>query len=192
MTRTQDTTPARAEAQDEGAAGEPVAWRYRWKPTPRSQPGDWREPTNVRWPEDERVGYEEQALYAHPSPTPAADEDSVREATGAEAVIRDGQIVISIDVDALPGILSGGIATNSVAGLFKVTDPAEFAKEVCGALNAEKEDGTTRVNMMFDSAFNHAIDQGAEGVDEITEDEFEAEAQRIQSEALAALKSEGK
>ncbi len=76
-----------------------------------------------------------------------------------------------------------------MSGLFKVTDPAEFAKEVCRALNAEKEDGTTRVHMMFDSALNHAIDQGAEGVEEVTEDEFEAEAQRIQSEALAALKS---
>ena len=120
---------------------------------------------------------------------PAADADRVRAATGAEAVIHDEQIVISIDVDALPGILSGSIATNSVAGFFKVTDPAVFAKEVCRALNAEKEDGTTRVHMMFDSAFNHAIDQGAEGVEEVTEDEFEAEAQRIQSEALAALKS---
>ena len=128
-----------------------------------------------------------------PFPPPATDATDaaagVREATGAKAVIRNEQIVISIDVDALPGILSGSIATNSVAGLFKVTDPAEFAKEVCGALNAEKEDGSTRVHRMFDSAFNHAIDQGAEGVEEITEDEFEAEAQRIQSEALAALKS---
>ena len=128
----------------------------------------------------------------NPMEAHAADEDRVGEATGAKAVIRDEQIVISIDVDALPGILSGSIATNSVAGLFKVSDPIAFAKEVCGALNAENEDGTTRVHMMFDSAFNHAIDQGAEGVEEITEDEFEADAQRIQSEALAALKSEGR
>ena len=41
-------------------------------------------------------------------------------------------------------------------------------------------------------ALKAAIDHGAEGVEEITEDEFEADAQRIQSEALAALKSEGK
>lgn len=103
------------------------------------------------------------------------------EATGAQAIIRDGQIVISIDVDALPLILSGSIATNSVSGTFKVTDPAIFAKEVCHSLNDEKEDGTTRVHMMFDSAFNHAIDQGAEGVEEITEDEFEVEAARLQA-----------
>ena len=104
-------------------------------------------------------------------------------ATGAQAVIRNGQIVISIDVDALPLILSGSIALNAVAGTFKVTDAATFAKEVCHSLNAEKEDGTTRVHMMFDSAFNHAIDQGAEGVEEISEDEFEAEAARLQAEA---------
>lgn len=180
MTNAQDTTPARAEAQDEGAAlsaSDRACYEY---------PGKDQS--------DLRAAFVAGACFiaAHPSPTPAADADRVREATGAEAVIRDEQIVISIEIDALPGILSGSIATNSVAGLFKVTDPAEFAKEVCRALNAEKEDGTTRVHMMFDSAFNHAIDQGAEGVEEVTEDEFEAEAQRIQSEALAALKSEGK
>lgn len=103
--------------------------------------------------------------------------------TGAKAVIRNGQVVISIDVDALPLILSGSIALNAVAGTFKVTDAAAFAKEVCLALNNEKEDGTTRVHMMFDSAFNHAIDQGCEGVEEISEDDFEAEANRLQKEA---------
>lgn len=105
-----------------------------------------------------------------------------KKTTGAEAKIIDGQIVISIDVDALPLILSGSIATNSVPGTFKITDAETFAKEVCGALNAEKEDGTTRVHMMFDSAFNHAIDQGAEGVEEITDEEFEEEAQRLQDQ----------
>ena len=104
--------------------------------------------------------------------------------TGAKAKIIDGQIVISIDIDALPLILSGSIAANAVSGMFKVTDAAAFAKEVCSSLNAEREDGTTRVHLMFDSAFNHAIDQGAEGVEEIDdEEEFEAEAQRLQDEA---------
>lgn len=117
------------------------------------------------------------------SAAPAPEGGAV--STGAQAVIRNGQIVISVDVDALPLILSGSIALNAVAGTFKVTDAVTFAKEVCYALNAEKEDGTTRVHMMFDSAFNHAIDQGAEGVDEINEDEFEAEAARLQAEAQA-------
>ncbi|MFC5374822.1 hypothetical protein ACFPIF_19865, partial [Brevundimonas faecalis] len=123
------------------------------------------------------------ALRAQPQ---AREEAQPVEATGAKAVIRNDQIVISIDVDALPLILSGSIALNAVAGTFKVTDPATFAKEVCHALNAEKEDGTTRVHMMFDSAFDHAIDQGAEGVEEISDDEFEAEASRLQEETRTA------
>lgn len=113
-------------------------------------------------------------------------------ATGAEAVVRGDQILISIDIGALPLILSGSIALNAVAGTFKVSDPAIFAEEVCRALNAESENGTTRVHMMFDGAFNHAIGQGAEGVEEISEDAFEAEADRLQAEALSALKAEAR
>lgn len=107
--------------------------------------------------------------------------------TGAQAVIRDGKIEISIDIDALPGIVSGSCATCALTGFWKVTDPAEFAKEVCHALNDEREDGTTRVHMMFDSAFAHAIEQGAEGIEEVDEDEFEEEAERIQAAGRAAL-----
>ncbi|MGN7099345.1 hypothetical protein [Brevundimonas diminuta] len=138
-----------------------------------------------------RMGWKAALAYVHDAAEPLsaapAPEGGAVEATGARAVIRNGQIVISIDVDALPLILSGSIALNAVAGTFKVTDAPTFAKEVCHALNAEKEDGTTRVHMMFDSAFNHAIDQGAEGVEEISEDEFEAEASRLQAEAASAL-----
>jgi len=100
-------------------------------------------------------------------------------ATGARAEIRNGQIVISIDVDDLPIIVSGSCATYSLHGLWKVTDAEAFAEDVCGSLNAEKEDGTTRVHIMFDGAFNHAIDQGAEGIEPVTEPEFEAEALRL-------------
>jgi hypothetical protein len=95
------------------------------------------------------------------------------DATGAEAVIRDGKIEISIAIEALPAILSGSIAAGGVYGLFKITDANAFASELCRALNDEREDGTTRVHMMFDAGINHAIDQGAEGVEEIDEDEFE-------------------
>ena len=99
-----------------------------------------------------------------------------------KAVIRDGQIVISVAIDALPIILSGACAADAIAGLFRVTNPAVFAEAVCVALNQEAEDGTTRVHTMFDSAFDHAIEQGAEGVEEVDEDQFEAEAERFQRE----------
>ncbi|MFN4296983.1 MAG: MazG-like family protein [Brevundimonas sp.] len=107
-------------------------------------------------------------------------------ATGAQAVIKDGKIVISIDVDALPLIVSGSCATNEILhGCWKVTDPAEFAKEVCHALNRESEIGTTPVHVMFDRAFLHVIEQGGEGIDQVSEAEFEAEAARLQKEAAA-------
>jgi|GEM_PF-3136714 len=107
----------------------------------------------------------------------------VEASPSVEAVIRDGKIVISIDVDSLPVILSGACAATAIDGLFKVTDAAVFAIEVCRALNQEAEDGTTRVHAMFDSAFDHAINQGAEGIEEVDEDQFEEEASRLQAEA---------
>lgn len=111
-------------------------------------------------------------------------------ATGAEAVIRNGQIVISIAVDALPMIVSGSCASgdNYLQGLWRVTDAEAFAREVCLALNHEQENGTTPVHIMFDRAFNYAIDQGAEGVEGVSEDEFEAESTRLQAQARAALR----
>lgn len=120
------------------------------------------------------------------------DVAALREATGGEAVIRDGQIVISIDVDALPMIVSGSCATYSLRGLWKVTDAEAFAKDVCMSLNAESENGTTRVHKMFDGAFDHAIDKGAEGIDAITEPEFEAEASRLRLAALSKPNAPGR
>lgn len=103
--------------------------------------------------------------------------------TGAEAVIRGGKIEISIDINALPIIVSGSCACDGLDGLWKVTDAEAFAKEVCSALNAEAEDGTTRVHTMFDKAFMDAIEQGAEGIEEIDEDAYETEAARLRAEA---------
>lgn len=81
MTNAQDTTPARAEAQDEGAAGEASAYRVRMI---SDDPAEWV----LMHPEKaldflSRKGWESQPLYAHPSPTPAADADRVRIAVEA-------------------------------------------------------------------------------------------------------------
>lgn len=51
---------------------------------------------------------------------------------------------------------------------FKVTNIAEFAKEVASALNDEGEDGSTPVTRMLDAAILHAIEQGSEHVEEVT------------------------
>lgn len=73
--------PARAEAQDEGAAGEASAYRVRMI---SDDPAEWV----LMHPEKaldflSRKGWEIQPLYAHPSPTPAADADRVRIAVEA-------------------------------------------------------------------------------------------------------------
>lgn len=47
----------------------------------------------------------------------------------------------------------------------KVTDPLEWAEAVVDALTEEEEDGTTRINRMFDEAFKHASEQGADGIE---------------------------
>lgn len=81
-------TPARAEAQDEGAAGEASAYRVRMI---SNDPAEWV----LMHPEKaldflSRKGWESQPLYAHPSPTPAADADRVlREAGWSVAVHND-------------------------------------------------------------------------------------------------------
>ncbi len=108
-------------------------------------------------------------------------------ATGAEALIRGGLIEISVEIDALPQIVFGSCCSDGMDGLWKVTDPAVFAKEVCRALNDEREDGTTRVHMMFDAAFMHAIEQGAEGIEEVSAEEFEAESSRMAAETRAVI-----
>lgn len=100
--------------------------------------------------------------------------------TGARAELRQGKLEISIAIDALPVIVSGSCMSSTMDGLWRVTDPGLFAKEVCHALNNEREDGTTRVHLMFDAAFMHAIEQGAEGIEEVSEAEFEADAARFQ------------
>ena len=46
----------------------------------------------------------------------------------------------------------------------KVTDARVFANEVCGALLAEEEDGSTLLDRMLDQAAANAIGDGCDGV----------------------------
>lgn len=89
-----------------------------------------------------------------------------------EAKIEGDEIVIRLYIGNLPVIVSGGWACNALPPL-KVTDSGEFAKELCIALNAENEDGTTPIHRLIDKAVIAAIEQGALGIDEIGEDEAE-------------------
>lgn len=76
------TTPARAEAQDEGAAGEPVEpYAWIWRDMTKLRLDFTRDPSVVAIKREQ--GCEIQPLYAHPSPTLAADADRVRIAVEA-------------------------------------------------------------------------------------------------------------
>lgn len=90
---------------------------------------------------------------------------------GGQAVIEKGQIVIRVAVDALQHIIDGAYAMNGPSRHWKVTDCKTFAREICRAINDEDETGETPFHRMFDAAMEHAIDQGAEGVEEHPEQE---------------------
>lgn len=84
---------------------------------------------------------------------------------GGKAIIKDGALVISIQVDNLHQILEGAWAMNKLDQRYKVTDAATFAKELCHQLNDEDEQGTTLVHRMFDKAIVNGIEWGCEGID---------------------------
>lgn len=92
---------------------------------------------------------------------------------GGQAVLEDGCIVIRITVEALPMILEGAWATNNLTRRYKIINTQEFANDLICELNAESEDGSTRIHHMFDKAIEGAIDQGAFGVEEHKKQEHE-------------------
>lgn len=97
----------------------------------------------------------------------------VAEQESARAVVRDGVLEIRIAVAMLPVALRGAYDAGGMDQRFKVTDADKFAHEVARALNDEEEDGTTPIHSMFDAAFQSAIENGAEGVEEDPESDDE-------------------
>jgi hypothetical protein len=89
-----------------------------------------------------------------------------------EAKIEGDDIVIRLYVGTLPVIVSGGWACNALPPL-KVTDSGEFAKELCRSLNREDDEGTTPIHRLIDKSVLHAVEQGAFGIEEISEEEAE-------------------
>lgn len=73
-----------------------------------------------------------------------------------------GEKVLAHAVNICPALYDG----ENDRGLYKVTDPAAFAKELVRTLNHESEDGSTRLTTMLDEAVEHAIEYGAEGIEE--------------------------
>ena len=87
----------------------------------------------------------------------------------AQAYIEGGLLKISVRVEHIPDIIVEGLEGGHLS-LFaetgaRVTDVDRFAKDVCNALNHEREDGTTPVHELFDSAFEKAVEDGSIGVE---------------------------
>lgn len=88
----------------------------------------------------------------------------------AEAIIEGPNIVIRVPISAIPVAFDAWPdAPRNEEGdaLYVVTDAATFAKGIVRYLNAEEEDGTTRIHVMFDGAMSEALEQGEEGVEEV-------------------------
>lgn len=80
--------------------------------------------------------------------------------------IEAGRLVISIGVITLGEALVGPMSPlKRDAPHAKITDHAEFAREVVNALNDESEDGTTLVHTMLDGVAREFLENGADGVD---------------------------
>lgn len=91
-----------------------------------------------------------------------------------KAEVKGGKLVISIGVDVLAFAAQRHYdeeAFNATEGQmkaseFRVVDAAALAKEVVRELEREAEDGTTRLHLMFDTAFTKVLEQGGEGIEE--------------------------
>ena len=87
---------------------------------------------------------------------------------------KQNRIVIEIGHDVLahatninPDFYNGELDT----GQYRVVDHKTFAKEVVDYLNQEDEVGNTLVTTMLDQGITRAIDGGAEGVEDIEDEQ---------------------
>jgi hypothetical protein len=87
----------------------------------------------------------------------------------AQAYVEGDLIKISIRVSLLPDVIKdsadGGHLDFGELGPPSVVDAKRFAKDVCNALNDEREDGTTPVHLLFDAAFEKAVEDGSLGIE---------------------------
>lgn len=88
-------------------------------------------------------------------------------------VTDDGELIIRIGVNVLADSFIRNEENNpydeetgGFKRLWRVTDPAEFAKEVRNELYREEEDGSTPLTDLLDKVCWNAIEAGCFGVDE--------------------------
>lgn len=92
----------------------------------------------------------------------------------AEAYIEGDAIVIRVPIENLPIAfeycpLNPHEPSEAMEKQFRISDLPEFAKSLVRRLNEEEEDGTTLIHRCFDKAMEQVIEQGDEGVSDITE-----------------------
>mgnify|MGYP000890653391 CR=1 FL=1 len=111
-----------------------------------------------------------KALVDRPLPAAPPVTDTPQGWQPLEATTDDDVLLVRIGVKSLANavVLSDWAAPFSESAddfqrTFAITDPAQFAREVRRALEAEDEDGSTLLTRMLDKAAKAALDDGAEG-----------------------------
>ena len=84
----------------------------------------------------------------------------------ATAVIEKGTIIIRLPIKNLKMAVEGYVDSDFGIEPMIVTNVQAFAKSVVRALNEEEENGSTPIHHMFDAAFEQALENGSEGVEE--------------------------
>jgi len=75
----------------------------------------------------------------------------------------DGELMISIDLEALKCSLESGRLDILIGGEFKVTNMEVFMAEFRQYLMKEEEDGSTPVHLMFDQVAADMLEDTDEG-----------------------------
>ena len=86
--------------------------------------------------------------------------------THSEAIIKNGNIVISVPLKYLPQVVEGAWLLGALPARQYITDINEFSEELVSALNREDEQGTTLVHKMFDIAIYDCLESGAFGIED--------------------------
>jgi len=83
--------------------------------------------------------------------------------------VEGGDIVIRIPISGLSNssLVPAELFNDFSEPLFKVTDAKAFSRAFIEELNHEDEDGSTPVTQLLDAVFLAAIENGADGVEEL-------------------------
>ena len=97
------------------------------------------------------------------------------------AEVKDSTLTMEIGAATLKFAFENGEGNNSYSDevrdfrrKFSISDAAQFAKDICAAMNAEGEDGSTPLTRFLDQMMSEAIEQGSLGIHDPDGDEPDA------------------